>query len=409
MSKITNKYAVTSLVFIAGLFHGALFADQFHYKNLIVGERASGLGGAYTAVSDDPSGLYYNPAGIVYAQSTSLSASVNAYHTSETTFENALAGQDWKRTSSAFLPNFFAVIQPMGPGMVGFSYAVPDSVRENQDQEFLNPNPAWDRLTVNYNDEDQTYKIGPSYAIEITKGLSVGATLYLHFRERERIINQVAVNTLGEHQLSNSYFQTRESGYQPMLGVMWNPFRKISLGLNITKTIITGSKAETQTTQKAFTDSIFQQQTVKISDKREMPTIFSLGAAYFPTSKLMISGDLYHYTATEDAITGTRDAITNFAFGAEYYMTGSLVLRGGIFSNYANTPGLVEGQTGQNPHINFYGTSLSLSNVTRNSTVTLGVIYSIGSGLAQVVEGSTELTDASASTLSVLLSTSYSY
>ncbi len=42
-------------------------ADELHYTNLLIGDRASGMGGAYTAVSDDATGLYYNPAGIAYA------------------------------------------------------------------------------------------------------------------------------------------------------------------------------------------------------------------------------------------------------------------------------------------------------------------------------------------------------
>ena len=66
-----------ALVFILA-FSTAAWADSYHYKNLIVGDRASGMGGAYTAISDDPSGLYYNPAGIVYSQGTNVSASANA-------------------------------------------------------------------------------------------------------------------------------------------------------------------------------------------------------------------------------------------------------------------------------------------------------------------------------------------
>ena len=45
------------------------FADDYHYVNLLVGNRASGLGGAYTALSDDPAGCFYNPAGISFAAS----------------------------------------------------------------------------------------------------------------------------------------------------------------------------------------------------------------------------------------------------------------------------------------------------------------------------------------------------
>lgn len=42
-------------------------ADVFHYSNLLIGDRAIGFGGAYTAIADDASGVYYNPAGLGFA------------------------------------------------------------------------------------------------------------------------------------------------------------------------------------------------------------------------------------------------------------------------------------------------------------------------------------------------------
>jgi len=401
-----------SLLFLAYL--SPVSADQLHYKHIIVGERASGLAGAYTAVADDPSGLFYNPAGIVYGKKGNLSASVNAYHTATKTYKKALAGNvDWERKSSTFLPNFFAFTQPLGAGVVGFSYAVPDAVNESQNQTFLNPNPVWTSQTINFNDTDLTYKIGPSYAIEIIKGLSVGATLYFHYRERETISNELAVQPgVGgsDYQLSNIYLKTFETGIQPTLGIMWSPIQKLSFGLNLSKTIINDSRTTKQTQQKAFGDEEIQLARTRIDDQREMPLTIALGAAWFPTSSLMVSGDLTNYSATEDAITGSREAITNFAVGLEYYTSSSLAFRGGIYSNYSNAPGLNEGSAvQQNEQINYYGLTASISSVTRSSTITLGLVHSIGSGKAQIVSGSSELQDLEGSSTSLLLSTSYSY
>ena len=56
-----------------------LFADEYHYQDLIVGERAAGLGGAYISIADDPSGIYHNPAGIIYSFENYFSLSANAY------------------------------------------------------------------------------------------------------------------------------------------------------------------------------------------------------------------------------------------------------------------------------------------------------------------------------------------
>ena len=40
-------------------------AQAIHYRSLPIGERAMGLGGAFTGIADDPSATYYNPAGMM--------------------------------------------------------------------------------------------------------------------------------------------------------------------------------------------------------------------------------------------------------------------------------------------------------------------------------------------------------
>lgn len=149
-------------------------ADELHYNNILVGDRAAGMGGAYTAISDDPSGLYYNPAGIVFAPGRSFSASVNAFQYSQKKYKDVLGGNGWERRSSNLQPNYFGIIQPLGEGKIGFSYAVPDSRLEDQDQTFGGyigcvDTACTDKATVtnyviNMNDTDYTYNFGPSYA-----------------------------------------------------------------------------------------------------------------------------------------------------------------------------------------------------------------------------------------------------
>ena len=58
---------------------GSIEADQFHYIDIHVGERASGLAGAFTAISDDPSGAYYNPAGLAFTNKSYISVSTNTF------------------------------------------------------------------------------------------------------------------------------------------------------------------------------------------------------------------------------------------------------------------------------------------------------------------------------------------
>src|SRR5512134_2351307 len=125
---------ILSLALFALLVPPAASADPLHYTNLLVGDRAAGMGGAYTAVSDDVTGLYYNPAGIVYSTGRNLSGSLNSYFNSVKSYKGVIGGHDWDRKSTALLPNYFGIIQPAGHYKFGFSFAVPDSIIEDQDQ-----------------------------------------------------------------------------------------------------------------------------------------------------------------------------------------------------------------------------------------------------------------------------------
>jgi long-subunit fatty acid transport protein len=397
-------------------------ADDYHYNNLLIGNRAAGLGGAYTAIADDPSGLYYNPAGIVYAVGSNISGSMNAYHTANTTYKNALGSNtDWERKSSALLPSFFGVFQPFGNAKVGFSYAVTDAIQEDQDQTFTNITQTAqqiDAYTINFNNQMATYNIGPSLAFRYSDALSFGATLYLHNRSQERIFhNLIAFNPVdgGDYLESSQYLALDETGVLPKIGVMWSPYDKLSLGATLSKTYITSSKLDIQTTEKVQGSSTVQLNKTSIDDKIDFPLQLALGAAYFFNQELLASGDLTYYSATSDNILGTRQSIMNFALGMEYYLDSHIALRGGVFSNYANTPKLrsTNVTSTQAEHIDFYGVSFSISRFTRNSALSLGLVHSQGSGQAQLFAARSDNTaaiqDVNASTFTLFLSASYSY
>lgn len=446
---------VSIAFFVLAAMCGLARADSYHYENILVGERAAGMGGAYTGVSDDPSGLYHNPAGIVYSQGVNLSASANAYHASRKRYDKVLGGRGWEREASVVLPNFFGVMQKVGKGKLGLSMVVPDSILEDQDQTFHNlpsdkackecdtDNDGTTNLitdfTINFNNEDNTTNVGPTYARELAEGFAAGLTLYAHQRKVQTIMNQYIKFDTEHYLWENTYFESNEWGVRPIVGVMWTPADKVSLGLSVSKIIIVDSRTTLQVTRKRLNESIpiynttggeicppsdvdpndtcsraQSPQPYSFDDKREYPTKIDLGAAYFHSDKLLLAGDITYYTAEEDRIEGKKLATWNAALGTEYYMTPSLALRGGIFTNHASTPKLKSGAFDQAEHVDLYGLSLSLSHFGRNSSVTLGGSYSYGTGEAQIVAknettGIQKIQDVTMDSYTIFLSTAYSY
>lgn len=400
-------------LFFVVLFSGPAAGDEYHYNNVLIGDRATGMGGAYTAVSDDATGLYYNPAGIVYATGKNLSASVNAFYHLAKTYEGVIGGKDWERTSSALLPNYFGIVQPLGSGVrFGFSYAVPDTSNEDQDQVFgLSGNSTY---IINFNNDDNTYNFGPSLAAEITGNFSAGVTLYLHKRNAQMILNQI-VDTPSGAEWTNKYFELNEWGVRPLIGLAWSPVDKLSLGLSVSKTFVLSSRSTDQVTcsdpAAIGTDcpGVDLITSKKPDDtKRKYPSRITLGAAYFASSRFLLSGDLTYYTKVPaDRIFGSKVSVLNAALGTEYYLNKTWAIRGGVFTNMANTPEIKAGVPSSEEHIDLYGGSLSLSHFTRNTSVTLGGSIVSGTGESQLV--GTSVQDASALGWTISLSSSYSY
>jgi len=401
-----------------------LMADEYHYNNILIGDRASGMGGAYTAISDDSSGLFYNPAGIVYSEELKLSASVNAFNSSSITYKGVLGSGDWTRESSGLFPNFFGMTQQLGDGYFGFSYTITDAEVENQVSKFTNV-PGVPLFLVNINNRDTTTKIGPSYAIAINDQLNFGATLYLHMRERELINNQWIRLANDTYEWSNSYYETEETGLNPILGLMWSPTEDLSIGLSIRKTFILSSKTKTQSGCSSDINDPSLQAAICIpsagspqdpafssnDDERELPLNIRVGVAYFPTNRLLFDADLSYYEATDSgnsSFIDTEETI-NLAFGLEYYYSDNWAFRGGIYTNNANTPSVKSGKANQADHVDLTGVSLSLTRFTKSSSVTFGFAFSSGEGEAQVLAGNDAIQDVEQSASSIYLSTSYQF
>jgi len=396
-----------------------VLADDFHYENMLVGNRAAGMGGAYTAVSDDPSGCYYNPAGIAFSPHASFSASVNAYVSSTKTYKAALKNingdsVDWVQKSSGLVPNYFGMVRKLGPGRLGISYGVSDSTQRRQQQTFDNidimaGNPV-EKYTININDADKTYLGGLSYGYRVSDSFCVGATLYVYYRDRENIWTQLAQFSDGQHYLSNYYETETDIGYKPILGVIWEPFDRLAVGLTASKISIASSEHEEQwilrNTTIAFfddTNTIYFEQPTD-TEKSKFPLATSLGLAYFASPKLLLSGDIKFYQAVPDE----KEAVNNLSLGAEFYVRDSLALRFGLFTDKANTPSLSPGEAEQNEHIDINGASLSLTSFQKKSSITIGFSYGLGTGEAQVA-GGTAIQDAEITNLTGYICASSSY
>jgi long-chain fatty acid transport protein len=442
---LKSNTKLTSLTVGAMILSSSLLADPYHYNDILIGDRGAGLGGAYAAIADGPNGLYYNPAGVVYATDVQISGSVNGYSSRTTKYSNVNAGEyEWTRTSQGPVANFFGVFRPIGEGVGGFSFVIPDSVFEDQDESFSNFDAADTNYIVtdqvlNYNNKDQTFLAGPSYSHSITKNFSVGLTLYYYHRSREMTMNQYTrvenKNNSGTVGTEWSYIkeQTTEDGFKPKLGFMYSPIPKLSLGLTVAKTIIVSQSPEVQrltwtnigydkttgTTTFSILDDVqrYNILTAEFSSvnsyvpgmdsykKNDLPLEVTLAAAYFPSDNLLYSFDFTYYDSTN-----YRNGTWNAAFGTEYFFNRNWGLRGGIYTNNANTPEEIEqGTKYAGEHVDLLGATASLTRYTKGSAITIGFSYMSGSGEGRINAYGNRIQDVEIDDLSIFVSTATAF
>ena len=417
---MTRQVLALLALYIAPL---SLYANPNHNINQVVGDRALGMAGAYAAISDDPAGMYYNPAGIAYSRSANISANVNTVQSLNITYQDALAEEfDYNRNSFQVLPNFFGVVQPLGGWMVGFSSSIVDSAQENQDQSFL----AFDHiesLILNISNLDTVYNVGPTVAKKLNDDLSIGLSLHFHYRRAEFVNNQfVKYNATDENnrdtQWVNYYRKLSEQGVRPKLGIQWSPLPNWSLGLMVDKTFLV-SATETRQLARCVTDStavgcLTEQvpEIITYQDTRTYPWQVRTGIAWFPSSVLLISADAI-YSTSSAAIGGFsgREPTLDGAVGLEWYWTPRWALRAGLYTAFASTPEVDPTRSGQvqEAHIDIYGVTSSITRFNEGSAISIGLMGNYGNGDSQIVEDSTAIQQTTILGMTAFFTTSYRY
>lgn len=249
------------------------YADQFHYQNFLTGDRAIGLGGAYGAVSDDASGVFYNPAGTAFALSNDISGSANAMYSRKVVFKETIGNKDFTEESGGTVPSFFGgllKIDNIAKGLV-LAWGMYSTDSELKDQNdlyedvILSQNTgcpisgASERGEVPAGSENSVLKrfhrtvnargasefIGMSLGYRISNNIALGAGVnyvtvseliqeYQDVKQSSRICQTDGTFLPGTRVLSqNIRQQLAAMGIQPVLGIQASFFDKLSLGLTM--------------------------------------------------------------------------------------------------------------------------------------------------------------------------------
>jgi long-chain fatty acid transport protein len=397
------------LLLAAAFVSPATSAGEFQHRNLLIGDRAIGLGGAYTALADDPSGMFYNPAGIVHAERAS-STSVNALSYSATEYENILpGGTDLNRSSTVVVPGFFGAMTEIGAGRGGFFLAVTDFSGERQSTAFSLASFSGlrdDSQGTFANDVDsRVYHLGLSLGQPITGGWSWGGAVALVLRDQRELrrLDAVAIGeTSGDRLASLTAIRVSDetNTLRPTLGLHYRGEQGTSLGLTVSREFGVSRTYEYDYRQvSAITPgdgsapSSFDEQVIVRSDERqERPWHIAVGLAQAVSPQFLLTLNLDHYTEVDDALVVVNErappvtrpyaAVTNLAAGMEIEFQQGYRLRTALFSDRANVR-LAGAQTFERrEQVNLVGASISISARLAERLVEAGIYGATGEGQA---------------------------
>ena len=367
---------------------GAL-ADYGNYNSILIGERAAGLGGAYTAFTGDPSGCaFYNPASLARMDGTTLSAAVNAYNKTDAQFGDLdsleSAAMRVNRGSIVPIPASSGTVYSFGNFAVGLSILFPDydsytgEIKANAD------------VTSYMNLKDQSLWVGGSLALNLSEEDAIGLTMYYTSRTFSRsLTDQLSqagtVFLTNEEKILSQNSLVYILGYYRQLSTNWTlgtSFRLPSLSVNgqgsfYRSSIDTAGGISPPMNRKS------------ISAETRIPSRLNIGLGYTQPGKWAFSTDVNlhgreSYTDLDDPSGGDRirhKETWNIALGGEYFIQPWAALRMGLYTNLSSHPEIDEVHLRQGDHLDMWGFSTNVAFFTTGrSTVTLGGYYSGGKG-----------------------------
>ena len=353
-----------------------LFSDEYHNVNGFFGERATGMGGAFSAISDDVSGAFYNPAGLSFVTNTNYTINASTYQSKRLDNQNFFGpGQNYTQTSKNYQPNFIGFVKKSDYFTYGFTIAT--RVNETFDQSDRANNPLYlkrsSQVDISIVRDNLNLLAGPSASLLLSNKLSIGVTSYLDYTS-SRSISSVTENTYTNSVSTNFSHESKKTyGLTPILGIQYMPISKISLGGSIRRNFIFNGEVDSKinsTSTGRTASSIYQGSNKFASEIRpddivikspltyKLPEVYELrgGLAYFINSHLMIAGDLIYTSGFKmfkadqeysvknrklfitDPLENefTREHTLNYALGFELYITDNIIIRMGTLSNKSN-------------------------------------------------------------------------
>ena len=412
---------VVQLFFIACFFISSpLLAAYSNYNSVLIGQEASGMGGAYTALWGDASAVsFYNPASMTRMSGNSLSANVSTFQKLDTTFgdeSNFLTAPT--RVNKGFfepVPSSAGSIISYGHFSLGFSLLIPDFSTFSGEIESNNNTTSFLSFT------DESLWVGASLALNLSTSTSLGFSAYYTARKFQRSTSDQTKNgNEAEVLIEDKNFTQNSLVY--IIGVYHqiNSHWSTGLSIRLPSIPISGDGTFFRSEIDTANNSLVDFSNTDLRAETRIPMKIAFGLAYKKPKKYTFSADITYYgeesyqdldlQIASDAI--IHEAIFNFAIGAEYYFKPWLSGRAGFFTNYSSHPTILNFDSQRiGDHINMKGFSANFTyHSSEHTRFTLGGYWTGGDGdSVQSINQQLQQVGKSLQVFSMIVGSSYQF
>lgn len=322
---------ITSAIILFILVSSITFASGFQINEN--GARAMGMAGAFAGLADDPSALYFNPAGITQLKGTHILAGVSFIAPIVSFRGPSPLIDQYDMEKQLFTPiNFYITHQLNDDFYFGFGV-------NNQYGLGTKWSDDWVARTVAYDTEIRTFYFTPVIAYKVTDNLSVSAGPVFAWGD-VRIVKYTSLTPFaGEAKVT---LKGDGTAWGFTAGVLYKPLDELQFGLSFRSA--TKFKFEGDAVSEGPSAFASKLPSGNITAEVTMPMNITFGTAYFPTKDLTITADFqYVGWSSYDKLAVDFESFTDLStprdyencwiarLGAEYKLSDDFTLRSGIY------------------------------------------------------------------------------
>lgn len=282
---------------MGGFLINAAYASGAGFHVREQGAKATGMANAFAAQADDPSAIFYNPAGLAFQEGTQYSLGVTYISLSKTKFKgtteiggSTVAVKDKTRGGTAIPPNFYAFTtlesMPLSLG-IGLNLAYPLTIKWDTNSPLRDEIKEISILPMNIN---------PTIAYQI-EPLKLAVAFGIDYSEGSVWVDKIAYTPafMGNLELGNIEIEADGEGWGYNAGILYKPIDSLSFGLAYRSEIkleLSGN-ADFLSTNGSVTG--LASASSDVSSDVTLPECWSFGIMVKPMDKLTLECDVDYF------------------------------------------------------------------------------------------------------------------